>query len=235
MKMPEHISNHHSSYPLIQKLDTHKKANGSLSIPISLKSNTRCRSAMSESDLNSNGIELQTSTAITMYRQPSMMQGRSSISPVSHRHNETVQLTSPAIYASPMIDPFDDIGLEIIESKEIRKSDIDNETSRKSLQCIPSVTTEDYEENDTQQQSNHSYPSTPPRLPPPLPPLSIVPNIEDESNSSRKRSLPMSIFLLEISALVVVFIVSMVLVLAIREEQENLRTTMQVISFPYNE
>jgi hypothetical protein len=229
MEMTEHLSNHHSSYPKIQKFDTYTKANGSLSIPIPLKTNTRCRSAMSDSDIYPNKTEPHVSTA-TIYLRPNSVQRRFSISPVSYRHDEIVQPTLPPIYASPTVNPSDDIGLEIIELKETRKANVDNEISRRNLQCIPSVGNEVYEENDTQQESSNSYPSTPPRPPPPLPSLSIVPNDEDSSKSPRKRTFPKSIILLEISALIVVFMVSMVLVLAIREEQVNLRITMQVNS-----
>jgi hypothetical protein len=43
-----------------------------------------------------------------------------------------------------------------------------------------------------------------------------------------KRSLPLSNFMMEIGALLVVFIICMVLVLAIRADETKLRTTMQV-------
>lgn len=45
---------------------------------------------------------------------------------------------------------------------------------------------------------------------------------------SRKRTLPSSTFSLEIGALILVFMLTMVLVAAFREDQTNLRSTMQV-------
>lgn len=58
---------------------------------------------------------------------------------------------------------------------------------------------------------------------------------------SAERTLPLSNFLLELAAFAIVFIVGMVLVTAIREDETKLRTTMQVefdhllhfLSLPY--
>ena len=102
----------------------------------------------------------------------------------------------------------DDIGLEIIELTPPPR-----ENHASSI-------IEAYGESDIQQELSDLNITLPP-LPPPLP------HVTKELNEESKRSLPLSNFLLEISALVVVFILSMVLVLAIRE-QTNLRTTMQV-------
>jgi hypothetical protein len=225
MEVTEHISNHHSSYPSIEKLDTHThtKANGSLSIPVPSKPNISCRSAISDSDLYPNKTGAHISTA-TIYLRQNPVQREFSNASVFRRYNEIGQPVSPSICA-------DDIGLEIIEPKETRKPTVDTEISRRSLQCIPSVATDMYEADDNQEEFSNSGPPTPPRPPPPLPPPSTVPNDDDSSKSPRKRTFPISIFLLEIGALIVIFILSMVLVLAIREEQVNLRATMHV-SFP---
>ncbi|CAF5140584.1 unnamed protein product, partial [Rotaria magnacalcarata] len=87
-----------------------------------------------------------------------------------------------------------------------------------------------------------SLPPLPPisTLLPPLPPLSTSlspfrPGQQQHFSKGEtqiyipKRHLPVSNFLLEIGALLVVFILCMVLVLAIREDETKLRTTMQLV------
>ncbi|CAF5064727.1 unnamed protein product [Rotaria magnacalcarata] len=120
-------------------------------------------------------------------------------------------------------DNFDDIGLAIIDN---RRQIIENHDSS---QCASSII-DDYEINDIQRQSQDEH-STPERRPPPPPSVLALPNLQQESTYQRKRTLPLSYFLLEIGILIVIFILCMVLVLAIREDQNNLRVAMHVCLF----
>jgi len=226
--MTEILNNNNSTYPsvreTIQKFNMYGKLNGSLSIPIQLKTNTHS----STSTISENKTEHNISTA-TINLLPYTNEKRHSISSISHINNENIESISVPMNNGPLNiihNNSDDIGLTVIEYPKSRKQTINNDETHESLHCAPS-TIDDYGENDIQQQPRDLYPPIPLRLPPPLPPGFALPNIQ-ESNSPRKRSLPLSNFLLEIGALVVVFILCMVLVLAIREEQLNLRTTMQV-------
>ncbi|CAF2483887.1 unnamed protein product [Rotaria sp. Silwood2] len=119
---------------------------------------------------------------------------------------------------------FDDIELGIIETIDTRKQIIDNHDSIQ----YPTSTIDDYEVNDIQRQSIYlSSPSGQP--PPPPPPVFALPYVQQESTYQPKRTLQLSNFLLEIGILITIFILCMVLVLAIREDQVNLRITMQVV------
>jgi hypothetical protein len=234
--MTEQILTYPSVRETIQKFNMYGKANGSLPIELkkdnthvsSLSISSTSRLIVTENDSNSNEIQQQ----------------RYSISSKSTTNDENIGSVRTPVYASPTVankDPqksrsnsmhnnLDDIGLGIIEPIETQRQKNNNDEIHESLKPVPS-TIADYGEHDIPQQVRDLYPPISPRLPPPLPPVFALPNLQDESNSPRKRTLPLSIFLLEIGALVVMFILSMVLVLAIREEQANLRTTMQVFIF----
>jgi hypothetical protein len=237
------LSNNNFSYPsvreTIRRFDMLGELNGFSSIPIKSKTNNHSSPSISlasgstgsEYILSSNEIQQETTDL-----QSDIHQKRLSIISNSHINNGDIELVSFPIYASPAIiygecqfppkNNSDDIGLEVIESVETQQQSIIDDKTHNSLQSTASII-EDYEENDIQQESKDVYRSVPlPRLPPPLPPL---PHVQEESNYQSKRSFPLSNFLLEIAALLVVFILCMVLVLAIRENQANLRTTMQVL------
>jgi hypothetical protein len=195
---------------------------------------------INENDSNSTEIDQQTS--ITTIDLQSNIDQKSAI---NNKNTESISIptyTSPAIIYKEIRIPtnnnnrsnsihysdFDDIGLEIIEPIGTRKQIINNNERHDSIQCASS-TIQDYEEHDIQQQSRDLYhPTSPPPLPPPV---FTSTHLQEESNDSRKRSLPLTTFSLEIGALVVVFILCMILVTAIREEQAKLRTAMQVIFF----
>ncbi|CAF3620637.1 unnamed protein product [Rotaria socialis] len=115
----------------------------------------------------------------------------------------------------------DDIGLAIIDNRRQIVDDHD------SSQCASSII-DDYEINDIERQSQEEL-STPERRPPLPPSVLALPNLQQESTYPRKRTLPLSDFLLEIGILIVIFILCMVLVLAIREDQNNLRITMHIV------
>ncbi|CAF0800823.1 unnamed protein product [Adineta steineri] len=174
----------------------------------------------------------RTSTIINHF-QSNIDKRKSSVSLNSHKHDELKETPSISIHATtpiiskelriPTQNNSDEIGLEIIESETIH----DNYRSR-------STTIEHYGEDSIQQQTTDISlitPSPQSRLPPPLPPLPLsgrsFSNLE--STIPIKRSFPLSNLLLETGALVVVFILCMVLVLAIKENQANLRTTMQIV------
>jgi len=202
------------------------KLNGSLSIPIQLKTNTHS----STSTISENKTEHNISTA-TIDLLPYTNEKRHSISSISHINNENIESISIPMdnnRSNLINNNCDDIGLSVIEYAIPRKLTINNDETHESIHCAPS-TIDDYGENDINQQPRDVYPRISLQLPPPLPPVFTLP--KEESNSPRKRSLPLSNFLLETGALVVIFILSMVLVLAIREEQANLRTTMQVFIY----
>lgn len=115
----------------------------------------------------------------------------------------------------------DDIGLEIIEN-------LDNHNSSP---CESSII-EDYVIEDIQwypiDDNFHSKQEELPAPPPPLPPTLTLPSLQQEPTYHPKRTLPLSNFLLETGILVVTFIVCMILVLAIREDQESLRIITKV-------
>lgn len=227
--MTEVISNNNSIYPsireTIRKFNMYGKSNGYLTVPIPSRNNS---ASSSITDLNSISTTTSDLQSDTHKKTPP-------ISTKSSEDNENIESIPVPIYALPAItrnefqvpivkirsNPIqnnaDDIGLEIIESRE----------TNDALSTIS-----DYGEHDIEQeqQRKDSYSPASPRLPP-LPSVFSLPNSQDDSNHSQKRTLPSSNFLLEIGALVIVFIVCMILVLAIREEQANLRTTMQVLSF----
>lgn len=187
----------------------------------------------------------QASTATITFPQYNLNQRRLSNSYINriHTDSEFVSINNSPMMTyreiqTPMMNSrlysrhenFDDIGLAIIDT---RRQIIDNHDSS---QCASSII-DDYEINDTQRQSEDEH-STPERrrrrrpAPPPLPPSVLaLPNFQQESTYSGKRTLPLSDFLLEIGILIVIFILCMVLVLAIREDQNNLRITMHVCLF----
>ena len=108
----------------------------------------------------------------------------------------------------------DDRGLEVIEPG-IGTGETMLYARHASVIYGPSII-DTYAETDIQvQEERHSPPLPPPRIP------------------QRRRTFPLSNFLLEIGALVVIFILCMVLVLAIRENQAELRVTMQVSVFDF--
>lgn len=135
-----------------------------------------------------------------------------------HIESEAILMHSPPPTISEQIqipaNHSEDIGLEIIESLKMKES-LHNKPSTIADYGVPDV---------------QFLPS--PRLPP-LPPAVSTSSSQNGSMSSRKRTLPLTNFLLEIGALVIMCIICMILVLAIREEQANLRTTMQVFSFSH--
>ena len=111
----------------------------------------------------------------------------------------------------------DDRGLEVIEPIVLPDE---------TMLYAPSII-DAYGETDMHVQEEHTYPPLPPpRIP--LPPLPASTSLPKEALHQRRRTLPLSNFLIEIGALVVIFILCMVLVLAIREDQAELRVTMQV-------
>jgi hypothetical protein len=221
--MTEEVSNNKSSVrEIIRRFNMLGKVNGSSFMPMRFEDHTHStssisltsRSTISEYISSSNEI-----SAVTINHQTRVQQKRPSIPSTCHINIEPLSIPT---YASPVIinkntqvPVNDDIGLEVIESVQTRETHANTECSSSMI--------EDYEESDIQQQPNDLYPTVS-RRPPPLPPsVFSLPNVAEES----KRSLPLSTFLLEFGALIVVFILSMVLVLAIRD-QSNLRTTMQV-------
>jgi hypothetical protein len=191
------------------------------------------------SSTNETLILPQASTATITYPQYNLNQRRLSNSYINKIHTDTEFVSinnSPTMtyreIQTPMMnsrlysrhDNFDDIGLAIIDN---RRQIIDNHDSS---QCASSII-DDYEINDIQRQSQDEH-STPERRAPPLPPSVLaLPNSQTESTYPQQRTLPLSDFLLEIGILIVIFILCMVLVLAIREDQNNLRITMHVCLF----
>ena len=155
-------------------------------------------------------------------------------SSLSLPNGDAALLTSQSLYTSPRNDRSDEKDFEMIELQIPRKESILTNISCESNRYPPS-TIEHYGENDTQRRSSNTYPTTLPLVPPRLSSMLVVSQLDEEEDHdfSQKRSFPVSILLLEIGALVTIFIISMVLVLAIREEQVNLRTTMQVTSFSF--
>lgn len=138
--------------------------------------------------------------------------------------NTLPQSSVDLVYASPATMLQEDsvsvesIGLEVIEQVP----------TQEQPQCPAPINT-DYEENDMPEQSKDGSPAAfPARLssppPPPPPRLHTLSSNHDES----KRSFPLSNFLLEAGVLFVLFILCMVLVLAIRETQNDLRMIMEV-------
>ena len=222
--MTEEVSNNKSSVrEIIRRFNMLGKVNGSLFMPMRFKDNTHSTSSVSltsRSTISEYISSPNETSTVTMNHQTSVQQQkRLSIASTFHINIEPLSIPT---YASPVIinkntqvPVNDDIGLEVIESVQTHEIHTNTEYSSSMI--------EDYEESDIQQQPNNLYPTVS-RHPPPLPPsVSSLPSVAEES----KRSLPLSNFLLEFGALIVVFILSMVLVLAIRD-QSNLRTTMQV-------
>ena len=119
----------------------------------------------------------------------------------------------------------DDRGLEVIEPIVLPDETM-LYARHASVLYAPSII-DAYGETDMHVQEEHTYPPLPPpRIP--LPPLPASTSLPKEALHQRRRTLPLSNFLIEIGALVVIFILCMVLVLAIREDQAELRVTMQV-------
>lgn len=144
--------------------------------------------------------------------------------------NQKPSVSSPN--TSPKKKQSNEKDFETIELQIPRKDSVLTNISCESNRHPPS-TIEHYGDNETQRRLSNNYPITLPPLPARLSSIFVAsPSEEDEYDSPEKRSFPVSILLLEIGALATIFIISMVLVLAIREEQVNLRTTMQVISSP---
>lgn len=153
---------------------------------------------------------------------------------MSAPNSDAALLTLHPLYTSPRNNRSDEKGLEMLELPIPRKESVLTNISCESNRYPPS-TIEHYGENDTQRRSSNNYPIALPPLPPRLSSVLVGAQVdgEEEYEFSQKRSFPVSILLLEIGALVTIFILSMVLVLAIREEQVNLRTTMQVTFFSF--
>ncbi|UJR37193.1 hypothetical protein I4U23_029901 [Adineta vaga] len=107
------------------------------------------------------------------------------------------------------------IGLEVIDDAEIQNN----------LKCsTPPMN--DYEENEIRCKSVDLETIIPlPALPPPLPLMNSLPT---SSHDKLKRTLPVSNFLLEAGALLIIFILCMILVLAIRENETDLRIILQI-------
>ena len=125
----------------------------------------------------------------------------------------------------------DDIGLEMIKRTNNETEIINDDNTHDDME-YPLTNANDYEVADIQQQVRDSHVSSRSSslsLPPPPPPsLLALPHFHDESTYHPRRTLTLSKFLFEISALIVVFIFCMVLILAIRDNQDNLRITMEV-------
>ncbi|CAF1258902.1 unnamed protein product [Rotaria sp. Silwood1] len=138
----------------------------------------------------------------------------------------------------------DSVGLEIPSPIPANRRNLmtpyGEEYNRRSNSQNAPFTITQYERNENEEQNGnklvHSS-NRPPPLPPPLPPptSALVYRaqqrrvIHDETQTyTPKRFLPISNFVMETGALLVVFILCMVLVLAIREDESNLRTTMQI-------
>jgi hypothetical protein len=225
--MTEKVSNNNPTFPsvreTIRKFNMYGKTNGFLCIPNKSKNYTNLSSpttSTSRSTLSGNTNKIEQPLSTTRNNRERFSISSSSV---------PTDASPTVIYKDfqvPRNNNSNDIGLEVIESvPPSRKQTMNNNESHGSIHCAPSIIG-DYGENDIEQSGDFYR-----RTPPPLPPFLALPNLQDESNSSRKRSLPLSTFLLEIGALVVVFILCMVLVLAIREEQIDLRITMQVVFF----
>jgi hypothetical protein len=215
--MPEKISENDNS--LVRETIRRFNILGSSSIPIKLKNNNHSTSSASRSTMSEYGLSPNEISTATIDLQSSEHQTKPSIPSTSHLMNEPIY-ASPVIINKqrqvPMNKNSDDVGLEVIESVQ----------THDTIECSSSII-EDYEESDIQHLPEDVYPPVPCSPPPPLPPIFAIPTLAQDSNSQSKRSLPLSNFLLEIGALIVVFILSMVLVLAIRD-QTSLRITMQV-------
>ncbi|CAF1217203.1 unnamed protein product [Rotaria sordida] len=139
------------------------------------------------------------------------------------------------------------VGLEIPETntpttrRNLRTSNGYDDNRRDNVQRAPFTVT-DYKQNEIQEQNGDKSSLSshgPPPLPPPLPPpTNALPSFHKQQQQQRanheetyspKRFLPLSNFMMESGALLIVFILCMVLVLAIREDETNLRTTMQLV------
>ncbi|CAF3448741.1 unnamed protein product [Rotaria sp. Silwood1] len=252
-------SSYSSVHGMIRKFNMFGKENDSPSEPITLKHNTQSlsslnstnRSMMSKYGLNPNEIEQEkkssnetlispTISTATIHFQSSQQHKRISNFSTSSINTRNTESTSISIYTSPTIiykelqssinnnqskpkhHSLDDIDIKIIETIDTQKQISNNQNS---IQYAASAIIEDYEVNDIQRQSICM--SSPPELPPP--PVFALPYLQQESTYQPKRTFQSSTFLLEIGILITIFILCMVIVLAIREDQVNLRITMQVV------
>ncbi|CAF0917390.1 unnamed protein product [Rotaria sordida] len=211
------------------------------------------RSTMSKHDSNLNEIEQKKKSSNEILTLPkisttsvhfqSNLQQKSisnlSSSDINKKNTERTSVsvdTSPTVIYKELQSPvnnsqsnsrhnsFDDIELRLIETIDTRKQIIDNHNN---IQYSSSII-ENYEVNDIQQQPIDMS-SSPGLPPPPPPPVFALPHVQQESTYHPKRTLKLSNFLLEIGVLITIFIVCMVLVLAIRQDQVNLRITKQVV------
>jgi hypothetical protein len=219
----------------VRKFNTLGELHSVVSVPIKLKTNTHSSSITSSmSQYGSSPHEIEEQNIIRTTTMNRHLPSRSTINDENEKSESMITYASPVLMSNELQiqSNDDDIGLEIIESVETRKQIINKDATRDSLQCTSSII-EDYEANDIPERQRELYPSTAPHRPPPPLPPTVFPfsHLQEESNYQPKRTLPLSNILIEIGALVVVFILCMVLVLAIRENQSKLRITMQVYSF----
>ncbi|CAF3087599.1 unnamed protein product [Rotaria sp. Silwood2] len=134
------------------------------------------------------------------------------------------------------------VGLEIsdtiITNRRNPNTSIERDDDRRTnVRSAPSTITKFEQHRVTLPSSSHR---SPPPLPPPpkLPSTSALPSFREQQQRiagletqeyTPRTFLPLSNFMMEIGALLVVFIICMVLVLAIREDESNLRTTLQLV------
>ncbi|CAM4890103.1 unnamed protein product [Rotaria socialis] len=206
-----------------------------------------------ESDMDDSGTFTAVAKPAFVSREPPILlstqthdNGRSKIITNGYRQKDerSVQKLSSQ---SKNID-MDSIGLEIPEpTKTSRKHTVSHNEliydHRSNVQRAP-FDTINYEQNQNQIDKQYEDRSTiamyRPPPPPPLPPLSAPLSPFRRGQQQRfaegethvyipERHFPSSNFLLGIGALLAVFILCMVLVLAIREDETKLRTTMQLV------
>ena len=115
----------------------------------------------------------------------------------------THSILSPT-YTPLKNDRSDDRGLETIELQIPRKQSVITFIHRESIQYAPS-TIEHYGENEMQRRSSNSHSSTLPPLPARLSSMVVASQSDEEYDIPQERSFPVSLFLLEIGALVMVY------------------------------